>query len=796
MLKLFFKLFKASFSSNKLFSLLNILGLSIGICSSLLIYLWVTHELSYDKFHNNSKNIYRLIAVESHSNGQITNSLTDAPLVGDLKNDYPQIVKSTSLLLGDSKSEISYKEKRTKLNLAYTSNDFFDLFSFPILHKSGQDLFTNDFSAVISGACAKKIFGDENPIGKQIEHNFFKRNKIYEISAVVEIPQNSHLSFEILVPYTSDISTNRNLKYYNAIKTINYIQTGGNSRFTNTQLDELYNYLDTKANNKTKLIFQSLHDIHLFTKFDDAASENNGNIRYVRAFSTAALFILIIAALNYIILTIARAEKRNKEIGLKKLFGTNRLLLTMEFLAEVLIFTFIAQLIAIVIFLLLKPYFNALTSNSLDLQFNLTSILYFILSALIISILAGAYLSFYLSSLKPLNLLKGISKRGTKYHLTNFITPFQLIISFIFIICAITLYKQVIFMKNKDTGVNLENIIGVNTYGFAYEYESIKNELLNNANIYSVTMSGSPPINYTFEKSGISWEGKENEDPVSFNIMCVDYSYLDIFGLELIQGSMMPNNMTVKGHFDGRYSYKTPIIINETALSLLGYNEPIGKKLNLGHSQMSGYITGVVRDFHFKPLQHKASPLALGYDPESFKEMYIKINSKKTTETLKYIEKTINTYRIYGHAFDYYFLKEKSEQLYTTETNTSKFAFLFSVISISLSLLGIIGMVTFSVARQKKSITIRKVYGAEPKDIILMHIRELIITTSGAFILAAIVSWYYLSNWLENYAYHIKLSPFLFITIFLTVLLVLIIITISLVYSEANKNPIENLSYE
>ena len=794
MFKLFFKLFQASFKTDKVFSILNILGLSIGICSSLLIYLWVTDEMSFDRFHKNANNIYRILKVEKVADGEINSARTPAPLAFELKNNFPQIIKAASIYEGSDKS-ILYNNSITKFNVAYTSNELFEMFDFPVIYQSAQSLFANEKSVVISNKCAKKLFGDENPIGKKIECFFYKSN-IYEISAVVEIPTNSHLQFEILVPFGSDETVERIRQQWNVIDAVNYIEVVDNAGFDNKQKLRLQNFLLEKTDKDIKLFFQPLPDIHLFTEFNDDSTQNNGNIQYVRVFSMAALFLLIVAGLNYIILSTARSEKRNKEIALKKLFGLNKFLLIGQFLFETIIFTLIAQLIALIFFYFVLPYFNELTGKSIDLQFDFNTIFYFIVSPVVMSLLAGGYLSFYLSSLEPLNLLNGISKRGSKYHLTTIISSFQLLFSFIFILCSINIYQQLRHMKNKDTGMQLDNIVAVNTQGFIYQIESIKKELLTNTNIYSVTASGGAPINYNFERKGIDWEGKKSKDNFSFSILTVDPSYLETFDIHLLQGSGLPQNMTVDGHFEGKYNFKAPIIINESALSLMGIVNPIGKKIDLGYPAMNGFIAGVVSDFHFKPMNYKIPPMAMGYDPENFSEMYVKINPEKKKEAIKFIEEVTLPYTKGKYLFDYYFVKDKMNLLYKAEKNMSYFAFIFAFISVFISLLGIIDMIFYSIARQKKNITIRKVYGAEMKDILRMYIKESSIIVSLAFIIAAAVSWYYLQSWLDNYAYRISLSPLLFLGVFLIVLFVIVLITIKLVYGEANKNPVTNLHYE
>jgi ABC-type antimicrobial peptide transport system permease subunit len=794
MLRFFFISFKAYFVYNRAFNVLNILGLAFGICSSLLIYLWVTDELGYDRFHRDAENVYRLIKVDNNVHGEKKTPLTPAPLGLELKNNFPNIIEAASIYGNEQKYSIAYKNNIAKFKVWQTNSGFFKVFDFPIVQGVEEDMYRNNNSAVISSTCAKILFGNENPIGKIIEDDFFKLK--YEVTAVVEIPQNSHLRFDILTPFAAHKTLDRIRHQWNAIDAVNYIKLADNASFNDSQKTRLRYFLSEKMDSDAQLYFQPLLDIHLFTDFNDGFSSDNGNIGYVRAFSFAALLLLIVAGLNYIILTTARSEKRNKEIALKKLFGSDKSWLIAQFLFETIIYTFAAQIFAIILFFITKPFFEDIVGKTIQLQFNHTTVLYFVASMFVISTLAGGYLSFYLSSLKPISLLSGFSVSGTKYHISILLTPLQLMVSIFFVLSALSIYKQLDYMQNKDQGMKLDNIVAVSTNGFIYQFEAIKKQLLQNANIYSVTASGGPPVDYHFNKGGTNWEGKNNDDNVAFSILTVDPSFLETFNIKLLQGDFLPSDMTCEDHFKGKNAFVAPIIINETALNLIGQEDPIGKKIDLGTMLWNGHIVGVVSDFHFKPLQYEISPMAMVYDPESFQEMYVKINPEKTAEMITYIKNVTEPFRQGKYVFDYYFVQDKMNLLYKKENNMLKFASFFTIVSVLLSLLGFFGMVSYSVARKRKTIAIRKVLGANTTDVVYLFIKQSVAVLSIGFVIALVFVWLYLNNWLQSYAYHITLSPFFFALVFAVAQIVIIGVTVLLVFNEANKNPKENLKYE
>lgn len=795
MINLFFKLFIHSVITDKWFSILNVLGLATGLCCSLFIFLWVNDELSFDDFHKSPSSIYRIVTQEKISDRNIKNPFSPSPLAIELRTKYPQIKSSVSIY-GSSlaKYSISSNDNILKCNVQLTTEDFFDIFNFPFTYRSSGEIFINEYSAVLSKTCAELLFGHENPIGQYIEDSFHELK--YQITAVIDIPENSHLKFDILVPFSSNKTINKVRHQWGVINTANYIKLHEDASFTKKQKLEIRYILNDKMNTEAQLFFQPLLDIHLFTDFNDDFSFKNGNIENVRAFSIASFLLIFITGLNFILLSIARSENRKKEIGLKKIYGLKKNFLIGQLIIETILFTLIAQLVTLVLFYILQPYVNEFTNKDFFLRFNITSVSYFIFSLLLISLLSGCYLFFYLPSLKPINIIKGVSIRGSKYHISKIIAPIQLMITLFFIIFSLHVYMQLKYMQTKNLGINFTNVVSINTQGFIYEYDVIKAELLKNPNIFSVTASGRAPIDYNFEKNNVKWSGCEINERNVFGLFVIDPSFASVFEIEILQGSNLPKDMSINDHFNGKYLDNTPIIINEAAAKTIGLENIIGKRIDFGYAQANGYICGIAKDFNFKSLKNKIAPMAMVYDPESFQEIFVRFNPDTYNNVLEYIEKVTKHYRDERYAFEHYLLKDKLNQTFSEEKRIQKFAFFFAIISITLSLLGLVAMILYSINRERKNIAIKKIYGANTINIIYSYTKESVMILLLAFIAIIPIVIVVLHKWLEDYAYHIPISSLLFLEVLLSATIIVSILSIALIHKEATQNPIDNLRQE
>lgn len=797
MFKIFFKLLKASVFDNLMMSIFKIVGLALGICYCLLLYLWIADELSWDSFHTKIDRTYRVVQVKYHENGETKNVYTPQILATALKSNFPQIETTVSYVKHTPPFSTIYQDKNMNFSFAWVTNDFFKAFDFPFVYKATDSAFLNENSAVISKECAEKMFGDEYPIGKTFEKIMHSKTT-HIVSAVIDIPKNSHIQFDIATPFENTNFVSGYKTPWIGPKAVNYISFKRNSDLDDNLINEIEDFLKTKVGEEVRYIFQPVGDIHLHTDFSDQNVDNNGDIRYVQTFLIAVILVVFLSGLNFVILNIAQSEKRKKEIALKKIFGLSGYQIVRQHIVELILVTLIAYLIALTLFYILQPWFNHFTGKNLRLRIESQSALFFIATWGLIVVMSVSYYVIWISSIRLMDLFKNTSQFSIRIlKLGSFIMPLQLILSFFFIVCSISIFQQLRYMQEKDKGLDLKNIVAVSILGLTYEYEEIKAELLKNANVYSVTASSLPPIDYHSQYENIDWAGKGSEKNSVFCIYRTDASFLETFNIKLLEGSFIPAEYTFKEFLiEDKYLGNACLVINKSAQALFGFENPIGKKLDFKHKRYNGYISGVVEDFNFQPLNNQILPMILAYEPSGFREMYIKINPKNKQETIEYIENITVPYRDGKHPFDYYFLEDKVNSLYKAEKNMVGFALLFAVVSVALAIMGIIGMVSHMVKHQRKSIAVRKVFGARTKNIILLYVKRLALITSISFLIAGLIAWYYLGYWLQNYAYHIRLSPMMFAVVFAIAFAAICLLTVAMVYKESNKNPVINLKYE
>ena len=783
-----------NFKSDKLFSSINLFGLVVGVTVSLVMYLWVIEQKNYDRFHRDSERIYRLIEVKKNTNGLKKSALTPAPLAQVTKDLFPQITESVNLYGEGELRSIKYQNRIIKVRSFLTDPAFFKIFSFPIVEGSKEMFFKEAFDVVISQKLAKKLFGKQVALGKYIEENTFGKYQ-YRVCGVIDIPKESHLDFDVLFPFASAQPIQKLVSNWTVIKTITYVKTAPNASFDNDQISSLSNLIHKHTNSKSKLYLQPLHDVYLHSDFEDHIQFKYGKIEYVHFFGIASLLILLISAFNYINLSIARTEKRHKELGIRMVLGASKRGIILHLLGEVLFLTICVQIVSCLLILLLQPIVSDWLGMNFHLQFNWFLLFYFVISALIISCLSTIYSSYCLFRKDLLQYLKNTTTKGTKRSIGKFVLPLQLIISFFFVICTLIILKQLDYIKNKDRGLTYENVISVDLLGYQYSFDILKSELLQNPNVYSVCASGIPPVNHQFSKADIKWAGMEEKEATFFNILCISSDYLETFDIHLTKGEKLSEGLRIDDYFDGKYSNNFHLLINETAEKIIG-KDALGKWINTGNSTGSGYIRGVTKDFNLKPLTDVTPPVIMYYNPESFLKMNIKLNPKKKQETIQYIKQVSSKYRKTDIPFDYKFVEDLFQDTYQMEQMTSNLSTLFGVFTIFLSMFGFLSVLTYHLEKQKKNIAIRKVLGAESKHIIYMYLKSVAYFVLFAFVVSIACSLYFMQDWLSQYAYRLSISVDVFILGFVIVSMPISLVVVMLVRNTAKEDPVINLKYE
>jgi len=779
-----------SFGRNKIASLINIFGMSIGLASIILICNWVYYEYSFDKFHNNKDRIYRLIEKQSFD-GQDEQYLSSIPewLVGTFEEDINGVESSTALFnvgsiwFGDNDNQIEVK------NVTFTNNSFFKIFTLQFISGSPENALINPQSIVIVESLARKLFQDISPVGKTI---LYQNKKAYTITGVIEdIPNNSHFQTEMLVSI-EERKPGWNQEDYNHTTNIYLLLDEDTDPVTLwkplQQSKEKY-----MPNNAEFVEFQiqPLSDIHLFSKHTMWGQNwKKSDILLVKAFILIGIFVMIISTINYINLSTAAVSKRFKEFGLRKIVGSSKINLIIQFLFESFVLLFISFWLSLLIIELLKPVLIEihLIEQSLNLYQSIEFLFLMILFIFILSIVAGIYPAIILSSVKPVDLFKkNLSNIKNSFSIRKILVITQLSITTILTITVLFITKQMLFMQHKEMGYKSEAVI--NFYSgdiFRQNYETIKTDILTHNSILNVT-SSNIPLGTSMWRNCIHFEGEQENDQWVTPYMMVDYNFFEFYDIQVTQGRTFSEDIALDKNHEA-------FLVNESLANEMGSENIIGRKFRTCNSKW-GEVVGVIKDFNYRSLHHEIEPLAiqLGLDYRNLVSVKVSINDMQNAITL--LEETWKAYQP-DQPFRYSFLDENLNNLYASEKRTVRIVSIFSVISIIISCIGLLGLIMSVSESKTKEIGIRKVNGASVINVLKLLSGELISNVSIALIIAVPIGWYTVNLWRDNFAYKSTISWWIFA---LSGLLILIIAWLTISYhtiKAARKNPIEALRYE
>lgn len=773
---------------NKVDAFINMGGLAIGIAVFFLISLYSKHELSNDKFNSNYKDIYQVNISKDF--------YTAAPLAGLMKEKIPEmrsVARIDYYAGGGQSSYMEVKEKSGSLkkmnvkNVAFADNNLFDLFSFKVIYGNPTTALNNPYSIVLTQNTSQLLFGTDNSVGKSI-HYIGDRSSLPEmdmtVTAVIEdIPDNSSVIFNAVASFSTLYSikpTGRemdsdwaNWMYYTFALLDNH-----NSKIVEEKLSKLWEECESTyfpENEHREISIVSLSDIPFY---------NNSKRQLIFLIQLVGIFILTLALVNFINLTIASSSLRAIEIAIRKVNGSSRFELIKQFLFESILISILVAPVSLLIVSLSEPYFKQITHTqiSLDIIHQPLMFVYFVIGILVIGIIAGIYPAFYLSSFKIPSLLKGEVTKGKKRTSLQFgLFVFQFVISISLIICTIIISKQIDFVKNKSLGLNTANIVDFNqSKQIGLKYNAFKQRLLDNPNIISATRSNnglakSLPITATYEDNGIK---------KVYSVTTVDPDFIPTMDIGILEG----RNFSWEIQSDK----KGAIIVNETFVEEFGLKSALNTEITLFN--MKAKIIGVVKDFNYDSFHQKLKPSALWYADWN-SHIHIKINNQNTEQSLKYIEDLWNELSPQT-PFEYEFLDETYGQLYKSEENLQKIFTTFSVIAIIIACLGLFGVALNSTQQRVKEISIRKINGAKISDILIMLNKKFIKWIVIAFVIACPIAWYAMSEWLNNFAYKTELSLWIF-AIAGILALGIALLTVSFVsWKAASRNPVEGLRYE
>jgi len=723
MLKNYYTIALRNLKKHKGFSTINIAGLSTGMAACILILLWVQDELSFDRFHVNAHDLYRVVLEEQYANRVGYWPVISIPVGPALKANFPEIEDAARFRMYFAL--IQQGNRRFDERGGFVDPSFFDLFTFPFVKGDRKTAFPDPYSIVITERTAEKYFGHEDPLGRILKIN---NETDYRVTGVIQnVPRNSHLRFDFLMPFDRYIQIDRAPESWGRNQIDTYVLLQGNTSIeeVNQKIAGLLRPHLTRV--ETRLFLQPLTRIHLYNL------TGGGNIRYVYIFSIIAAFVLLIACINFMNLTTARSSTRIKEVGMRKVTGAQKSHLVKQFIGESILLSFISLFFSIILVSVFLPTFNSLSGKQLtiDISSQMHVILGIVGLAIFTGLISGSYPALILSSLRPVHILRGSllpGSLGTKRSIfRKVLVVIQFSISIVLIICSVVVSRQLDFIKNRDLGYNKEQVVFLSmNEAMNRRYDSIKNALLKDSNVSYVTGSSMLPTEIATSYVGFDWEGKEPDQSVQMYLARVHYEFIETLDIKLIQGRSFSKDYPT----DGRN-----FILNESAVKLTGLRSPVGSRFSWGDEE--GTIIGVVEDFHFRSLHEQIGPLILVFRPErcGYICIQIKSNAVDLSGTINQMETTWNQL-VPEFPFEYHFLDEDFDAMYRSEQRIGRIFRYFTFLAVFVSCLGLFGLAAFIAERRTKEIGIRKVLGASVTRIVKLLVKEFVILVSLANIFA------------------------------------------------------------
>lgn len=801
MFKYYLLILLRNIKNNKLYSAISVTGFIFGIAASLFIYFWVFDELSFEKFHPGHNQIYRVLTLSKQGDNFVKSATSYGAIAKTMKTGYPQIENATCIEFSseDSPLHVEGSDIKIELRQAWIDDQFLNVFQgFEFVEGDRETALDDPDKIILSEKAAQKLFGKEPALGKTVISDKFSIKDIYTVGGVVRIPPQSHIDFDFLVS-NYRMFTNYSNTWRKSAHLHTYIKLQKNAQIDDNFINQASGLIGKYTTYTDKLMFQPIDDIHLYTDYETYQYDKKiSDIKYIWIFSGLAVLIILMASFNFASLSIARASKRATEIGVRKVSGSGRISLIKQFMTESMVQTIFASVAALIFVWVLLPWFGDLTSKefSFSLSWQLIGSLFLIIFS--VGIFAGLYPALYLTSFNPVLILKGGNFTGSKAGFTKGLVLVQFLISIILIISTLTVYKQLQFIRNKDLGIDKENILVIPT-GLWYSIGSFKQELLENPNIISVSATTQAPVDYSWQ-SGFRWEGMDGQDTLQANWFWVDEDFAKTYNLEMVMGDFLRFNYAdywgtfeeaQRNREEGKeYSVSIPVVINETFMKMMGADNPVGMRLN-----ETNVIIGVVKDFNFQSLHNKIEPLVLQNNPETIQTLNIKINPENRAETLNFISEVYKKHRN-DRDFSYSYFEDELEQVYKAENQLENLILIFSLIAISIAIMGILGLSVFAAERRIKEIGIRKVSGAKFIEILALLNFDFLKWVAIAFAIAIPIAWYIMHNWLLNFAYKTILSWWVFALAGLLALGIALLTVSWQSWRAATKNPVEALRYE
>ncbi len=796
------------------YSLINILGLSLGLATCILIFLFVQDEFNYDRFHDNADNIYRL-EYDLYFEGQAMHwAATTGNVVPFVADNFPEVVAACKMNFVYGQQVVEYKELSFREdNVVAVDSTFFDVFSFKIINGSKQGALAGPSKTVVSESVALKYFGQNNPIGEVIKLN----GRNYKITAVTkDVPVHSHFHYDILIPLDdaraqgAQIDRRGPFAYYSYIRLPDKETKKKLKEKMDARLWETFGLIvsgpdaNVPEGSDGEFVFVPITDIHLKSHVEKEI-EVNGDIQYIYIFSIIAIFVLLIACINYMNLATARSAHRGREVGVRKVLGANKTTIFKQFMGESYVMSLLALLFSLLFVELILPGFNTFTSKTLILSVfsNIPLLQLLIIVFFVVGFLSGSYPAVFLSKFNPLKVLKsntisGSSNKSTLY-LRRGLVVFQFSISVLLIIGAITVYTQLRYIQTKDLGFNKEQVVVLNLTNTIRpeQIKMLKNEFRKEPSIVSATSSSVIPgervhmLSVRFpDLREQNIEGNEEEDIIGMRVINADVDVVETFGLEIVEGR----------NFSEGYGTdeQSAFLINEAGVKAFQLENPVGSRFEYLYGlrvPKSGNIVGVLKDFHYASLHSDIEPVIVQIMPQYNRYMSVRINPGNIKETLAKIENSWEA--VFPNLpIDFFFLDTSYDNMYKTEMSMGTIITYFTILAIIIACLGLFGLASYITEQKTKEVGIRKVLGASIISIINSISKEFLVLIVIANIIAYLPAYYFLDNWLSDFAYRVNINLGVFLITSVLSILIAVLTVSSQAMKTARMNPVDTLKYE
>jgi len=789
MLKNYFKIAWRNLWRNKSLSFINIFGLSIGMAFAILIGLWIQYETGYDSFHKNRDRIALVMKNVMFNDQRSTQELTPLPLYYELKNNYPEVERVTRVAAAGTHSFVVGNNKFARQGLD-ADPDFLQMFSFPVLQGDVRSALQDPNSIVLTQSLASVLFNTENPIGKIIKLDNLDN---FRITAVIEdVPKNSTLTFDFLIPYEFEVAHSdfvRNNKTdwsNNFLMNMVELKKGASMEALSKKLGPLNVQRDGRIKNQV-LFLQPLSKLHLYGDFKNWVNVG-GKIEYVWLFGIIGIFVLLIACINFMNLSTARSEKRAKEVGIRKAVGSRRIQLIAQFFSESILTAFLSFLLSLALIKMLLPWLKDLGFENIRFDFNNVFLMASgLIVCLIAGLIAGSYPALYLSSFLPVRVLKGVMKQGRgTVMFRKMLVVSQFSISIGLIICTVIVFQQIQHARERSLGYNPNNLISIGTSkDLAEHYAALKQDLLNSGYVEAVSKASQPMTSVYNQWSSFSWDGKDPNADISLDVIITEWDFEKTAGLKFIQGRP----------FSGDYKTDSNgVILNETALKIIGYKDPVGKTMKLGNRiiTITGIVQNILLDNPFKPVR----PLAILFDAGPGNNIFLRL--KPTADLKNALAAFKPIFDRYNPTlpFEYSFVDKEFAKKFATENQVSKLSAIFAGLAIFISCLGLFGLASFMAELRAKEIGIRKVLGASVANLWALISREFVWLVLLGCLIATPLALILMKNWLQKFDYRIDINWWVFALAGLLALVIALVTVSTQAIRAALANPVSNLRSE